>query len=134
MAHIRFANPVIFVSDVAASTRFYSDLLGLKVVEDAGAFVLFEDHFSIHQAEPLLETIFGQPPVRREEAWGQDNLLLYCESDDVDAMYERIQDHVSIIHPVKTMFWGQRVFRFRDPDGHIVEIGEPQVYTFGDPA
>jgi hypothetical protein len=29
------------------------------------------------------------------------------------------------VHPVVEQPWGQRVFRVYDPDGHVVEIGEP---------
>jgi hypothetical protein len=34
---------------------------------------------------------------------------------------------VELIHPILQQAWGQRVFRFYDPDRHIVEIGEPMV-------
>ena len=36
-----------------------------------------------------------------------------------------IDDRVDLIHPIVEQAWGQRVFRFHDPDGHAVEIGEP---------
>jgi len=47
-ANIRFANPVVFVKDIEVSKKFYTELIGLKIVEDANVFVLFEDHFSLH--------------------------------------------------------------------------------------
>lgn len=28
------------------------------------------------------------------------------------------------VHPLKEHRWGQRVVRFYDPDGHIIEVGE----------
>lgn len=28
------------------------------------------------------------------------------------------------MHPLKEHIWGQRVIRFYDPDGHIIEVGE----------
>lgn len=28
------------------------------------------------------------------------------------------------MHPVKEHSWGQRVVRFYDPDGYIIEVGE----------
>ncbi len=31
---------------------------------------------------------------------------------------------ICYIHPLKEHRWGQRVVRFYDPDGHIVEVGE----------
>ena len=53
-------------------------------------------------------------------------MLLYFEHWDVDAAFEKIAPHVELIHTVEQQAWGQRVFRFYDPDGHAVEIGEPQ--------
>jgi uncharacterized glyoxalase superfamily protein PhnB len=37
----------------------------------------------------------------------------------------RVVDRVDLIHPIVEQAWGQRVFRFYDPDGHAVEVGEP---------
>lgn len=31
---------------------------------------------------------------------------------------------IHYVHPVKEHRWGQRVVRFYDPDGHIIEVGE----------
>lgn len=44
----------------------------------------------------------------------------------MDSAFESIAPHVELIHPVERQAWGQRVFRFYDPDGHAVEVGEPQ--------
>lgn len=66
------------------------------------------------------------------EPYGRRNLLLYFEHDDVDAAFEKLAPHVELIHPVERQEWGQRVFRFYDPDGHAVEIGEPQSDIAGD--
>jgi hypothetical protein len=32
---------------------------------------------------------------------------------------------VAVVHPLREQPWGQRVLRVYDPDGHIVEVGEP---------
>jgi catechol 2,3-dioxygenase-like lactoylglutathione lyase family enzyme len=127
---IRFANPVVFVKDSEISKRFYAEVIGLKIVEDAKVFILFEDHFSIHQARELDRTIFGKAEESACQLQGKDNLLLYFESDDIEGMFSRLKDHVHLIHPVQQQAWGQKVFRFYDPDHHIVEIGEPMVYQF----
>ena len=31
---------------------------------------------------------------------------------------------IRYVHPPKEHRWGQRVVRFYDPDGHIIEVGE----------
>ena len=42
------------------------------------------------------------------------------------ASYALLTEGLSIhyVHPVKEHPWGQRVVRFYDPDGHIIEVGE----------
>ena len=40
--------------------------------------------------------------------------------------FARLAGLARIVHPIRTEPWGQRVFRLLDPDGHIVEVGEPQ--------
>lgn len=121
---IQFLHPVVFVKDIALSKRFYTELLGLEIIEEYEVFILFEMHFSIHQAKALTKTVFGEEFPDAMELQGKDNVLLYFEVDELDSYFAKIKDKVDLIHPIITQQWGQRVFRFRDPDGHIVELGE----------
>jgi catechol 2,3-dioxygenase-like lactoylglutathione lyase family enzyme len=57
---IQFLHPAILVQDIGISKRFYVDVLGLRVIEEHQDFVLFEMHFSIHQAQALWKTVFGE--------------------------------------------------------------------------
>ncbi|MBW0369234.1 MULTISPECIES: VOC family protein [Ensifer] len=122
---MRFINPIPFVSDIERSRTFYETTLGLTIREDFGNLVLFVGGFAIHEGRSLERTIWRQE-LSSAEAYGRRNVLLYFEDDDVDAAFARIAPHVDLIHPVERQEWGQRVFRFHDPDGHAVEIGEPQ--------
>ncbi len=123
---MRFVNPIPFVRDIAASTAFYRDVLGLVVSEDHGAFVLFEGHFAIHDGAALARTVWGDGDGTGDaDPFGRRNLLLYFEDDDIDACFARLKDRVTLIHGLNKQPWGQRVFRFYDPDGHAIEIGEP---------
>lgn len=125
---MRFVNPIPFVSDIGRSKAFYQERLGLAVLEDFGSFVLFETGFAIHEGHSLEQTVWREASGAKVP-YGRRNLLLYFEHDDVDEAFETIAPHVELIHPVERQAWGQRVFRFYDPDGHAVEIGEPQTLT-----
>ncbi len=122
---MRFVNPIPFVRDINRSRDFYQNRIGLRVVEDFGSFVLFETGFAIHEGRSLEQTVWRKE-FSDSEPYGRRNLLLYFEHEDVDAAFEAIAPYVELIHPVERQAWGQRVFRFYDPDGHAVEIGEPQ--------
>jgi hypothetical protein len=50
----------------------------------------------------------------------------YFETDEVELFSQRLrQAGVEFIHTVREQPWGQRVMRFYDPYGHVIEIGEP---------
>lgn len=123
--HITFEGPAIMVTDMQASRAFYEGLLGQEILADFGENIPFKSGFSIWQADHASEVIFsGRQP--RPAQLAQDNFELYFECTELDALWERITDTWDdIIHPILTAPWGQRGFRLRDPDGHIVEVGEP---------
>ncbi|MCC2610023.1 VOC family protein [Neorhizobium petrolearium] len=121
---MRFVNPIPFVRDINRSKEFYQKRLGLRILEDFGNFVLFETGFAIHEGSSLEQTIWRRVSVA-EEPYGRGNLLLYFEHEDIEAAFEKIAPHVELIHLIERQAWGQRVFRFYDPDRHAVEIGEP---------
>ena len=119
-----FLSSVIFVQDVPTSRKFYEGLLGQQVMMDHGLNVGYVGGFALWQAEHAHQIIFGRPcQIKR---LGHDNCELYFETDQLDAMWTRLSEaNVQIVHPLVEQPWGQRVFRVYDPDGHVVELGEP---------
>lgn len=129
--NVKFAHNVIFVNDIELSKSFYNKLLGIKIVQDHKVFILFEGDFSIHQAKELHKTIFKKETAEGQTSQGRNNLDIYFECDELEKIYMKLKDsNVKFIHGIETQTWGQRVFRFYDPDMHIVEIGEPQFRSF----
>ncbi len=124
--HIRHSHTIVMVQDIKASVSFYTDLLGLLVEKDFGSVVFLEGDFALHQAQELIRTVYKEDRQNARTPQGRDNVLIYFETEDLERAYERIAAaEVRIIHPIERQHWGQLVFRFHDPDGHIVEIGEP---------
>ena len=122
---MKLVNPILFVVDIDRSKQFYRDVMGLIVKSDFGNFVLFEGGFAIHDRSAIEQTIWGRARDEGDRN-GHHRALLYFEDADVDRAFQRIRPHASVIHPVERQEWGQRVFRFHDPDGHLIEVGEPQ--------
>jgi catechol 2,3-dioxygenase-like lactoylglutathione lyase family enzyme len=122
---IQFQSSVLFVRDIQTSRRFYEELLGQEVEMDFGANVGYKGGFAIWQVDSAFEVIFERP-ADAEAPLGRDNLELYFESPDLDIAWTRLSSQeVEVVHPLREQPWGQRVIRIFDPDGHIVEIGEP---------
>ncbi|MGD1882956.1 MAG: VOC family protein [Paracoccaceae bacterium] len=122
---MRFVNPLPFVKDIEASKRFYCSTLSLSILEDRGNFVKFANGFAMHDGGALFRTVFG---VENTSAlpYGRGNLVLYFEETNLDETFARISQDVVLIHAIREEPWGQRVFRFFDPDRHVIELGEPQ--------
>ncbi len=119
-----FYNTIVFVKDIKVSRVFYESVIGLKIEQDYETIVFFENHFVIHDRNDIIQTIYGKKPLLKKEQ-GRKNLLIYFETDDIETAFQRIKkSKTEIIHQIKKQEWGQNVFRFYDPDKHIVEIGE----------
>jgi catechol 2,3-dioxygenase-like lactoylglutathione lyase family enzyme len=122
---VKFESAVIFVRDVEASRGFYEGLLGQEVMMDHGPNVAFRGGFAIWEIEHASQIVFGQPP-EGEGRLGHDNLELYFVTDDLDTAWTQLSNAgVEVVHPLREQPWGQRVLRVYDPDGHVVELGEP---------
>jgi len=125
---IKMVSAVLFVKDIQVSRKFYEDVLGQRVAMDHGPNVGFEGGFALWQREHAVEMIFGKPGLGELQggAASKAAIELYFECDDLDATNAYLDAAgVRFIHLLVEQPWGQRVVRFYDPDGHIVEIGEP---------
>jgi catechol 2,3-dioxygenase-like lactoylglutathione lyase family enzyme len=119
-----FYNTIVFVKDIEKSKKFYTDVIGLKIIEDCKTIIFFDNHFTIHNGNNLLSTVFKRSPFFNFSK-GKKNIEIYFETDDIEASYQTIvRNKVKIIHGIERQAWGQNVFRFYDPDKHILEIGE----------
>ncbi len=117
---MKFICPLIAVSDMERSKKFYQDLLDQKIKYDFGENVTFEGDFAIH-LDTHFQSLIDQKPLRQ----GGHNFELYFEYDDVEKAVKKLEDAgVAFVHEMREQPWHQRVVRFYDPDRHIIEIGE----------
>jgi len=117
---MKFICPLIVVKDMERSRKFYEQLLGQTVKFDFGENVTFEGDFAIHLSTHFRQLIDGRPVKP-----GGNGYELYFEDDRVDELALKLKEHgVIFVHPVREQPWRQKVVRFYDPDGHMVEVGE----------
>jgi catechol 2,3-dioxygenase-like lactoylglutathione lyase family enzyme len=125
---LKFVSPLIVVEDMARSRQFYEQLLGQQVKFDFGVDVAFEGDFTIH-LKSHFQSLLGDAskyPITSKAHNGE----LYFDTDDLEAIYQRLQAAgVEFIEGIQEQPWGQRAIRLYDPDGHIIEIGEPMDIT-----
>lgn len=85
----------------------------------------FAGGFSIWQKDHAHEVIFGGPEAGAQ-AMGRANLELYFESETLEQDCQALAvAGVEVIHGLTEAPWAQMTARFKDPDGHIVELAEP---------
>ncbi len=120
---MNYQSTLLCVQDLQASVAFYRDVLSLSVIEDFGANVTLTGGFSLQSLETwkgFIDVLEGDITFRHRAG------ELYFEEDDIDAFWQRLRaiGGVQLVHGLKEHPWGQRVVRFYDPDGHIIEVGE----------
>lgn len=107
------------------SKKFYADFLGQKILFDFGDSVTFEGSFSLHRKDHFQNLIKKEPENFRIHA-RSNNMELYFESERLFELEKKLLDEkIDILHTIQRQPWGQQVLRFYDPDGYLVEVGEP---------
>ena len=120
---MKFESPMLVVKDMEVSKAFYRRVLGLHVTADLGANVELTGGLSLQTLESWAGFIEKDPAEIR---FGGNAEEQYFEEENFDAFLEKLagMPEIRYVHAVKEFPWGQRVVRFYDPDGHIIEVGE----------
>ena len=118
---VKYTSTVISVSDISVSRRFYEDLFGLELYQDYGSNISFTGGLSLQQEFDWLVSVPKETVLKRSH-----NMELAFEIRDFDGFLEKLGQYPGIeyLGEVIEHSWGQRVVRFYDPDGHIIEVGE----------
>ena len=118
---MKYTAVVLSVADVKAARGFYEDLFGLEVCQDYGINVSFTCGLSLQQE---FDCLVG---LQKERIGKKSNNMELCfETKDLDHFLEQLRRYPGAerLGDVVEHGWGQRVVRFYDLDGHLVEVGE----------
>ena len=117
---MKYTGTLIAVKDIEKSKRFYHDVLGLEVVADFGVNATLTGGVVLQTLETWRSFIHTDEVVFHNNA-GE----LYFETEDMDAFCKHMTDFdIRYVHRLHEHPWGQRVVRFYDLDGHIIEAAE----------
>jgi len=114
----------LFVEDLAASREFYSAVFGLEpvFVDDTSTAFRFPNTIINLLQVAAADELIGPAEVGR--AGTPSRLQLTIEVDDVDATCALLAERgVELLNGPIDRPWGVRTASFRDPSGHIWEIG-----------
>ena len=121
MPHITNSRCVLAVCDLAASTRFYTDVLGFRRDfgdgSDGWSF-LSRDGFRVMLGECRDAMPAGE--------LGDHSWYVYLTVDDLDGLHAEVAGRgAEILSRPTTKPWGLREFVLRTPDGHRIVFGQP---------
>ena len=120
---IRYNSVVLFSEDVPRLRDFYRDLFGLEVGLDLGGLVSFTCGISIWEAADARTMVYGGRDLSPQAERPRQEC--YFETDPIETFLSEIEGRVTFVHPLQTPPWQQRTVRFLDPDGNLIEVGEP---------
>ena len=119
---MKLKNILIVVKDIEKSKQFYHDLFGLDViVNNDGNMILTEG--LVLQDERIWKNFLG-----KEVIWDNHSCELYFEEKNIEVFEEKLERQypsVRYVNRLMTHSWGQKVLRFYDPDGNLIEVGTP---------
>ena len=123
---------LLAVSNMERARNFYVAVMEQKIVSDDGSHnVAFESGICLqYDYIEMIEggELFAARPtgVKLEMKPKSNSYQIGLEVEDFDYWVAKIKsvEGIEIIHDVTEYLWGQRVIRFYDYDGHIIEIGE----------
>ena len=119
---MKLKNILIVVNDIDRSRQFYHDLFGLELVLDNDGNMILTEGLVL-QDRKLWKGFLGKEIVPES-----NSCELYFEERDIEAFVKKLEAYypsVRYVNRLMTHSWGQRVVRFYDPDGNLIEVGTP---------
>ena len=122
MEKMKLRNILIVVKDMEKSIRFYRDLFGLDVLLDQDGNVIMSEGLVLQDAG------LWKQFLNREILPKSNSCELYFEEGDIEGFAKKLNDlypDIEYVNRLTTHSWGQKVVRFYDLDGNLIEVGTP---------
>jgi len=119
---MKLKNILIVVKDIEKSRQFYHDLFDIDLVLDNDGNMILTEGLVL-QDEKIWESFLNRDIVPKS-----NSCELYFEEQDIEAFIEKLEEmypDIEYVNRLMTHSWGQRVIRFYDLDGNLIEVGTP---------
>ena len=119
---MKLKNVLIVVKDIEKSRKFYHDLFGIDLVLDNDGNMILTEGLVL-QDEKIWKSFLDRDIVPKS-----NSCELYFEEQDIEAFarkLEKLYPDIEYVTRLMTHSWGQRVIRFYDLDGNLIEVGTP---------
>lgn len=125
--NIRLDAVGIFVNDLEAMVKFYSNVIGLETDWDGGPYAEFRKNgvrLMMYERKNF-EKLIGKSLTYPSGLNGSFELAIDLPRfEDVDKEFERVVSlGANPVYEPKTEEWGMRSSYIADPEGNLIEIG-----------
>ena len=119
---MKFKGSLIVVKDCGKALKFYQDMFGFALIRDHDGNMELSGNLYLQEEE------YWERFTRRRVIPQSNQAELYFEEPEIDSFaekLERLYPDTEYVNRLMTHSWGQRVVRFYDPDGNLIEVGTP---------
>ena len=119
---MKLKNILIVVKNIEESRQFYHDLFGLELILDNDGNMILTEGLVL-QDEKIWREFVGRDVIPEN-----NSCELYFEESDLEGFVEKLErlyPEVRYVNRLMVHSWGQKVVRFYDPDGNLIEVGTP---------
>ncbi len=119
---MRLKNILIVVKDIEKSKEFYHDLFGLQTVLNSGGNMILTEGLVL-QEKQVWKAFLGKDLVSEH-----NSCELYFEEKNIEAFVQKLEalyPDIQYVTSLMTFDWGQKMVRFYDLDGHLIEVRTP---------
>ena len=119
---MEFKGTLIVVKDCNKALKFYQDMFGFALIRDNDGNLELSGNLVL-QEEKYWERFTGRRVIPQS-----NQTELYFEEPEIDSFVKKLETlypDTEYVNHLMTHSWGQRVVRFYDPDGNLIEVGTP---------
>ncbi len=121
---MKLKNILLVVNDIEKSIAFYKELFGLDVMLDNDGNVIMTEGLVLQDAK------IWKKFIDRDIIPWNNAAELYFEETNIEAFAKKLENYrepIAYVNHLMEHSWGQKVIRFYDPDGNLIEVGTPMI-------
>ena len=119
---MKYKGTLNVIKDCDRALKFYRDMFGFQLLQDN------DGNMELTNNLYLQESGYWKQFTKRNIISNSNQSELYFEESDIEQFVERLETlypKTEYVNRLMTHSWGQKVVRFYDPDGNLIEAGTP---------
>ena len=123
---MRLKNILIIVDNLEESVRFYKDLFGLQVILEQEGNVIMSEGLVLQDVNVWYDST--QMPTTPHNNMAE----LYFEENDIEGFIKKLESYdfcLNYVNKLTKLEGGQKLVRFYDPSGNLIEVRTPANYN-----